>query len=108
MKLTVTSRTGTKKSNVKEIRRQGNIPAILYSKSKPCETISIDGNEFSTILRELKQGRLPTTIFTLHFGNKERRAIIKDIQYHLTTYRVTHLDFEELIDGVPVNVKVPI
>lgn len=108
MKLTVSNRAGTKKSSVKEIRRQGDIPAVLYSKTKACEPITISGTEFKTILRELKAGRLPTTVFTLHFGKQERRAIIKDIQYQLTTYQVIHLDFEELHEEVPVSVKVPI
>ncbi len=51
---------------------------------------------------------MPTTVFTLSDGKKERRAIIKDIQYHLTTYHVSHIDFEELVDNVPVSVKVPV
>ncbi|HSW86867.1 MAG TPA: 50S ribosomal protein L25/general stress protein Ctc [Rhabdochlamydiaceae bacterium] len=108
MKLTVTKRTGTKKVEVKEIRRKGDIPAILYSPGRPCELIVVDGTEFSTLLRQMKPGRLPTTKLTLIVDGKERTAIIKDIQYHLTTYNVTHLDFEELIDTVPVEVKVPI
>ncbi len=108
MKLTVTKREKTSKSAVKQIRREGDVPAILYSAGKPCEPIVVNGTEFSTILREMKQGRLPTTLFTLEMDGKKRRAIIKDIQYQLTTYQVSHLDFEELFDDVPVNVKVPI
>ncbi len=34
--------------------------------------------------------------------------ILKDIQYDPTNYSIIHLDFEELLDDVPVNVKVPI
>jgi large subunit ribosomal protein L25 len=108
MKLTVTKREGKSKSAVKQTRRDGNIPAILYSAGKPCETIVVNGTEFKTILREMKSGHLPTTIFSLMDGKHARRAIVKDIQYKLTTYEVSHLDFEELFDDVAVNVKVPI
>src|SRR5271156_2339053 len=108
MKLAVKQRVGEKKKDIKEIRREGNIPAIIYfSKGQP-EKLIIIGAEFKTILREMKPGQLPTTIFTLSDGKKDRKAIIKDIQYHLTTYVVSHLDFEELVDDVPVNIKVPV
>lgn len=108
MKLAVKSRVGEKKKDVKEIRREGNIPAIIYSSKSQPEKLIVTGSEFSAILREMKSGQLPTTVFVLHDGKKERRAIIKDVQYQLTTYQVSHIDFEELIEDVPVSVKVPI
>lgn len=108
MKLTVKSREGEKKGDIKQIRREGNIPAIIYSSSTKPEKMIVDGMEFAAILRGVLPGQLPTTIFTLSNGKKERKAIIKDIQYHLTTYKVSHIDFEELLEEVPVSVKVPV
>jgi large subunit ribosomal protein L25 len=108
MKLAVKERVGEKKKDLKQIRREGHIPAIIYSSKGQPETLIVDGPEFATILRDMKPGQLPTTVFSLTGGKKERRAIIKDIQYHLTTYRVSHIDFEELVDNVPVSVKVPV
>ena len=77
MKLTVTPRGNKTKGETKVIRREGNIPAILYSTERPCEPIIVNGVEFSTHLRALKPGHLSTTIFTLSDGKKERRVIIK-------------------------------
>ncbi len=108
MKLTAHVRSSTKKGDTKQIRREGKIPAILYSAGKPNQSVTLDGAEFGAVLREMKPGHLGTTIFQLHIDGKERKAIIKDIQYKLTTYQVSHIDFEELFDDVPVNVKVPI
>ncbi len=108
MKLTVTPRGNKTKGETKVIRREGNIPAILYSTERPCEPIIVNGVEFSTHLRALKPGHLSTTIFTLSDGKKERRVIIKDIQHNITNYRVAHIDFEELLDGVLVNLNIPI
>ncbi len=109
MKLQTVKRAADSKSEVKRLRREGLIPAILYAKEKAGETIAINGNEFSAHLRRVKAGHLPTTIFTLVDANgQERRVLIKDIQYEITTYAVTHLDFEELVDDHKINVKVPI
>lgn len=108
MKLNMSKRVGAKKGEVKAIRREGNIPSILYSQKRAAEKIEINGTEFGTCLRQIEQGRLPTTVFALSDGKAETKAIVKDIQYHPTTYQVLHIDFEELVNDVPVSVKVPI
>lgn len=108
MKLKMLSRSAKKTSEINKIRVEGHIPAIIYVKGKPSEPISISNAEYLAAMREVQQGRLPTTVLTLMDGKKERRVIIKDIQYHPTTYKVLHLDFEELHDDVKVKIKVPI
>ena len=106
MKLTATKRAEMKKSAVKEVRRQGNIPAILYSANNEAQSLVVPGIEFNTILREMQPGMLSTMVFELSIDGKKVRAIIKDIQYQLTNYQVSHLDFQELIDTAPVTVNV--
>jgi len=108
MQLTVSDRLGEKKSEIKKIRREGNIPAVLYSAGKTPEKLTVNSQEFSAILRQIKPGLLPTIVFTLKKGNQTYKAILKDVQYNITSYNVIHLDFEELHDQTPVNVKVPI
>jgi large subunit ribosomal protein L25 len=108
MKLTANVRASTKKSDTKQIRREGKIPAILYSAGHPNEQLILDAAEFNAILRQMKPGHLGTTIFQLQIDGKSKRVIIKDIQYQLTTYLVSHIDFEVLFDDVLVKVQVPI
>jgi large subunit ribosomal protein L25 len=109
MKLQTIKRTADSKSEVKKLRREGFIPAVLYVKGKSGETLAINANEFRSYLRQVKSGHLPTTIFTLvDDKDKERRVVIKDIQYEITTYEVTHLDFEELVSDQKINVNIPI
>lgn len=109
MKLQVSKRAADKKSESKALRRAGSIPAIIYGQGKAGEAIIISANEFSTLLRKVESGRLCTTVFELHEPKMTtRRAILKDIQYDPTNYSIVHLDFEELLEDVPVNVKIPI
>jgi large subunit ribosomal protein L25 len=108
MKLNVTQRKEKKKSVTREIRRRGDVPAVLYSKNGPSELMIVKGAEFSAHLRAIEPDHLSTTIFTLVDGKRERRVIVKDIQYTPTTYQISHIDFEELIDRAPVSVRVPI
>jgi large subunit ribosomal protein L25 len=109
MKLKIFQRTSERKSELNKNRREGKIPAVLYVRGNASETMAVDEGDFLSLLRNVQKGRLSTTKISLvDEKGKERRAIIKDIQYHVTTYRVIHLDFEELLEGVKVKVNVPI
>jgi large subunit ribosomal protein L25 len=108
MKLTAVKRASLKKSDSKRIRRSGDIPAVLYSPKHPVEPIVVKGVEFYALIRNIQPGKLSTKTLILSLGHKERHVIIKDIQYQPTTYQVSHLDFEELVDDIPIIVRVPV
>jgi len=108
MKLSLFKRTPGKKSENKKIRREGNVPGILYGLKQEVQNIYIKGEELQAIFRSMKPGLLPTTVFTLEDGAKSCQAIVKDIHYHPTTYAVEHIDFVVLEANTPVNINVPI
>jgi len=109
MKLNITERSIDKKREPKRIRRNGDIPAVMYSRQVKPKSLIVKGADFGAALLAIPKGRLSTTVFTLvdESGN-EVQALVKDIQYHSTTYQIQHLDFEVLKPKVPVKVKVPI
>lgn len=109
MNLNITKRKVGAKSDVNHIRREGNVPAIVYAQGKVGDAVVVNGDELQAVFRKMKKGYLPTTVFTLKDEeNNQFEAIVKGIQYHPTTYKILHMDFVRLIDDVKVNVKVPI
>jgi len=108
MKLNAQKRTSEKKSDVAALRRAGKIPAVLYKKNSANELVTVNTDEFQAIIRAIKQGQLATNVIELTIDGKETKAVIKDIQYHPTTYNVIHLDFQELAKGSTVKVNVPV
>jgi len=109
MNLQVGSRPGKNKTESKRLRREGNIPAVVYQRGKDSEKIFVKNSDFSSLLRGVQPGRLSTIIFKISDQNGQSYdAVLKEIQYHVTTYDVLHLDFEKLDEKTPVRVKVPI
>lgn len=109
MNLSINKRAVSCKREAKRLRREGKIPAIVYAEGKKGENIFIEEAQFCAVLRGIQLGYLPTTVLLLKDeDSNEFKAIVKDIQYHPTTYRILHLDFVRLIDNIEVNVKVPI
>lgn len=109
MKLKIKKRATAKKSDCTKARLEDGIPAILYSKGKENDAIVVSRAEFEALLRSLKAGRLATTVVTLvGEDGSERQALVKDIQYQVTSYRIQHLDLQEVTEESIVNVNVPI
>jgi large subunit ribosomal protein L25 len=109
VEIQIENRLAQSKGETNRLRIAGKVPVVIYSQKKTAENATISAVDFAAVLRNVESGFLPTTTFKLvDASGKARRAIIKDIQYHVTTYNVIHLDFQELHDDVDVSVKVPV
>lgn len=108
MQLKTYKRSSGVKSELNQIRRSGNIPAILYAKGEKGQEIVVDGPQFKALVRSVKNGCLSTTKITLEGEVSTKEVVLKEIQYHPTSYDVWHLDFEELSPERLVSVKVPV
>lgn len=95
-------RTDLGKKATKQVRTEGRIPGVLYSK---------DGvTHFSTIHKEVKP-LIYTPDFRvaeLEIDGQKSRCIVKDVQFHPVTDEIVHLDLLQLIDGHPVKLEVPV
>jgi len=56
MKLTVKNRLAETKKEINEMRKGGNIPAILYAKNHPNRLLEISGTEFHAHMRVIQKG----------------------------------------------------
>lgn len=108
MSLAVFPRDNAKKSDVKKLRRTGQVPAVLYGLDKTNKNVTVPLDQLQAILRQVRPGLLATTVFQLQEGGNSFKAVIKEIQYHKTSYAVIHVDFAVVTDATPVSVNVPI
>lgn len=108
MKLEVQKRETGKKGVTNRLRREGRIPGILYGHQEKGTPVHLNKDEIQAILRNLKPGLLSTTVFELHSDGKKHKAIIKEVQYHVSSYDIEHVDFALVAEDKPVTVNVPI
>lgn len=108
MKLEMIKRQVGKTGENNRLRREGRIPVVVYGPSRQPEGFSIEKAQWESSLRQIPKGSLSITIFTLHGDQGSMQALVKEIQYHPTSYEVLHLDFIEVKKDVRVNVKVPL
>ena len=107
MKLACFSRTPQKKGENNRLRRENAIPAILYGKGE-IQPIFVKQDEFSAMIRSMNPDLLATTPVELQDGQKTHKVLVKEVQYHRSSYAVEHIDFFLIPEKALIQVNVPI
>jgi len=108
IKIQVNSREKTGKEIAKKIRREGIIPAVVYSSgTNACLSIPVASLK---VLRSISFSESAVIDMEITDGKKEQPipVIIKDIQFHPLTEKVIHIDFLKVSLKEKIKVHVPL
>ena len=93
------------KGAARAVRKNANIPAVIYGEKKEPVSIELNGRDFNMLLG---QPSLRTKLFEIMVGGNKEDAMLMDIQYHPVSDRVVHVDFKRIDVKKPVHVVVPV
>lgn len=105
IKLKAEIRNVAGKGAARSIRRNKNIPAVIYGEKKAPTAIELNGRDFVALLQTPS---LRTKLFEIDTTNGHEDAMLMDIQYHPVNDSVIHVDFKRIDVKKPVNVSVPV
>ncbi len=103
--LSATPRDGTGKGPARTLRAQGRIPAIIYGHGRDPQALAIDNRELEKLLSRISA---ESTVIDLALDGKTARTLIREIQRHPFKRQILHVDFQELVAGEKVTVRIPI
>ncbi len=89
----------------RRLRREGNIPAIVYGAGKDAVSIVLNHNE---VLKRFRHEDIYTSIVTLKVDGEEDVAILRDVQRHPYKPLITHLDFMRVRADEAIIVDIPV
>ncbi|MFA5858244.1 MAG: 50S ribosomal protein L25 [Elusimicrobiota bacterium] len=103
--LKASTRELTTKGGLRQMRLQGEIPAILYGGEAAPQNLAVNSIEFMKLRRTTSGNAL----IKLNISEKESKIVlVKDIQRHPTTEKVVHIDFYEVSMKKELELEVPI
>ncbi|MBN1948568.1 MAG: 50S ribosomal protein L25 [Candidatus Cloacimonetes bacterium] len=105
VKINAELREKGKKSDLKELRKHGYIPAVIYGEGKQGINIKLEKISF---LKEYRTTIKEMAFFDVRIEGKTYKTIIKDKQIHPLSREIEHIDFLELHKGRPITVNVPL
>jgi large subunit ribosomal protein L25 len=92
-----------KKSDIKNLRKEGNVPCILYG-------AGVENIIFSVNAKELKKvTHSPNSyIINLDIEGKSFLSVLHQIQFHPVTDEAIHVDFLSVSEDKPISIDVPV
>jgi len=95
-------RKETGKNNTKRLRKEGQVPCVLYGGEKNVHFTAAE-NSFKDLVYTHH-----VHFINLNLDGNKYKAILRDIQFHPVTDRIQHIDFIQVFDDVPTVVDIPI
>jgi large subunit ribosomal protein L25 len=105
-KIEVQARETKGKNANRKTRAASKIPAVVYGGGKESVSIELDRKTFIESMRGRGEEKNP--LFLLKLGDKERHAMIREIQTNPLSRQVIHIDFQRVLMDQKVRVAVPI
>ena len=93
------------KSALKNLKKDGFVPAVVYAQGKIGHNILVSQKDFTKLVRMTAGG---VAIVELVIDGKTIQSVVKDKQIHPVKRDYVHIDFQELLEGQPISLEIPI
>jgi large subunit ribosomal protein L25 len=109
MELSADRRRDTGKEINRKRRAEGRVPGVIYGKGLETRSIEFQRKPLEKFLATARRGTVIVKM-TVQDGadGKESYAVLKEVQTHPLTDRITHVDFYEVALGRKFRVEVPL
>ncbi len=104
-RLSATPRGNAGKGAARALRREGRVPAVIYGHAREPQSLAINTRELERLLERISA---ENTVIELSLDGRTARTLIREIQRHPFKRQILHVDFQELVAGEQVTVKVPL
>ena len=103
--LEVVNRKKIGKSNSKNLRNDGKVPAIIYGDKKESNYIFL---EYLDIMKEMSKTGFFSTVFNLNINKKKIKVLPREVQTDPLNNKPIHIDFLRVTPESKINISVPI
>ena len=103
--LEANTRNTKSKGDVRSLRLNGNVPAIIYGGGNQNEKISLSKKTLKILIA--KENFL-SNIITLNLDGQPQNVLPREITYDLISDEPTHIDFLRVVPGVKIRIEVPV
>ena len=93
------------KGELNTLRSSGFIPAVLYGGKTPNLKLSIEEKFVKDVLRS---ENFLSTVIDLDIDGKKEKVIPRDVTYHTTSEKPTHIDFMRVVVGSKIILEIPV
>ena len=87
--MTAVPRSDFGKGAARRIRREGNIPAVIYGHGREAQSLMINARDTDKLLKSIA---ISSTVIELSIDGKSARTLIREVQRHPFKQQIMHLE----------------
>jgi large subunit ribosomal protein L25 len=105
--LTAFPRTTGRRAGAKKLRAAGRIPAVIYGHNPP-QSLEFNVKDIKDVLHGAASEIVLLDLSVKDDAKPKRLALVQEIQHHVLTHEMLHVDLHEVAENEKVTVMVPV
>jgi large subunit ribosomal protein L25 len=101
-------RTLGRRAGSKTLRASGRVPAVIYGKLNPPQSLEINLLDIRDVVHGAASENVLLNLTVQGDPKPNRLAIVQDIQHHVLSNQVMHIDLHEVAENEKVTLLVPV
>jgi len=103
--LQATTRNTTTKGQVDQLRKNGEVPAIVYGGKEKNQKISLSKKEIKFLIE--KENFL-SNVLSLKLDGKEQNVLPREVAFDTVSDEPIHIDFVRIVKGSRIILEIPV
>jgi large subunit ribosomal protein L25 len=97
-----------RRGGVRKVRSNGRIPAVIYGRQAQPQNLEIGLKELDDLIHHSASENILVDLEVKDDTRPKRLALVKELQHHVLTGKVLHVDLHEVAENEKVTVTVPV
>jgi large subunit ribosomal protein L25 len=93
------------RGEVKKLRSDGRIPAVIYGRNTKPQSLELNTKELEDLIHHSVSENI---LVDLAVEKAKRLALVQEVQHHPLNGKVLHVDFHEVSETEKVTIMVPV
>jgi len=101
-------RNAVRRNQVKKLRAASRVPAVIYGRLNEPMNLELNLKDFEDLIHHSPSETILVDLSVQEGAAQTRLALVQDIQHHVLSGKVMHVDFHEVAEDEKVTITVPL
>ena len=106
--LTAFPRTLVRRNQLKSLRTASRIPAVIYGKIQKPQNLEVNVKDLENLIHHSVSETILVDLTVEGETQPKRLALVQEVQHHVLSGKVLHVDFHEVAEDEKVTITVPV
>ncbi|HKS36702.1 MAG TPA: 50S ribosomal protein L25 [Verrucomicrobiae bacterium] len=106
--LTAYPRKLAKRTGVKKLRATGRVPAVIYGRLNQPQNLEINVKDIENLIHHSVSENVLVDLSVTGDPKPRRLALVQEVQHHVLSGEVLHVDLHEVAENEKVTIMVPV